>query len=250
MLAEPSESEKVDDSRIFHNQIRRLIDAKIPICLAMGEGGTSAGASERICDQFETQVSGHGTIESHLANTELPFAYRTALEEWLQGARTEALDRLTAGAEGQRYFKNVVGFVLLQASLILAFLFLGMIGTCLWLLPKMESLQADSFLEPGISLSALALLRNTMPYWAPLILISVCIVLVFRRFLFRRLIARIIPMHQDSYALSEFQSLFSRPARFQWLVSCVVLVCGVCVLLQALSVLGVTFELLTQLVVN
>ena len=248
MGVEPIETEKLVEVRLFHDQIRRLIDAKIPICVALGEGSTSAGAMDRICVHFETQFAGQGTIESYLADTELTSTYRVALEEWLQGARTEALDRLTAGAEGQRYFKNAVGFVLLQALIILGFLFLGMIGVCLWLLPKMESLQADSFHEPGIGLSALTLLRNAMPYWVPLVMFSVCIAWVFKRVLIRRLMASIIPMREDSYALSEFQSLFSRPARFQWLVSCVVLACGICVLLQALCVLGVTFELLTQLV--
>jgi len=112
----------------------------------------------------------------------------------------------------------------------------------------MEQIQQDSFVKPGPGLAMLAFLRDTMPYWGVIIPIAACIAILFRRRFSQRLMARIAPIREDSYALSEFQGIFSRSARFQWLVSLVVIACGVCVLLQALSVLGVTIELLMQLV--
>jgi type II secretory pathway component PulF len=247
-MEQRSELERVDDARVFHHQLRRLIDAKIPICLDPRGGVSSVRSMEMIHAQFESHLKGQGTIESYLSDSGLPTAYRMALEEWLGGSPSEALDRLTVGAEGQRFLKKAVGFVFLQASLILGFLFLGMVCTCVWLLPKMERLQSDSFVEPGQGLKMLSRLRDSLPYWGPMVGAVACIAFLFHRSLFRLVMARTAPMRDDSYALSEFQGLFSRPVRFQWLVSWVVIVCGVCVLLQALSVFGVTIELLTQLV--
>ncbi len=249
-MEQRSEQERVDDARLFHNQLSRLIDAKIPICLDPLDGVTSSRSMKLILAGFESHIESKGTLESYLTDSALPTAYRLALEEWLEGASSDALDRLTVGAEGQRFFKKAVGFVFLQASLILGSLFLGMICTCWWLLPKMERLQADSFVEPGTGLKILSLLRDSLPYWGPMVPIVVCLTLLFHRSLFRKVMARTAPMREDSYALSEFQSLLSRPVRFQWLVSWVVIACGICVLLQALSVFGVTIELLTQLVTS
>lgn len=245
-----TEAEVVESVKAFHELLRRVIAAKIPICLAFGTGSNSVHAMDLISDRFESHVVNHGTIESYLADKQLPSAYRVALEQWLLGAHTEAMDRLVSGAEGQRYFKNSVGFVLLQASLILGFLFVGMIAICLWLLPKMEALQSESFTEPGIGLTLLAALAKTLPYWSFLILGFAIVSFFFRRAISEQVLARVAPMREESFALSEFQSLFSRPARFQWLVSCVVVLCGFFVLLQALSVVGVTVELLTQLVAS
>ena len=245
-----TEAEVIESVKAFHELLRRFIAAKIPICLSFGAGTCSVHAMDLISDRFESHLANHGTIESYLADTQLPNAYRVALEQWLLGANTEALDRLVSGAEGQRYFRNAVGFVLLQASLILGFLFVGMVGICLWLLPKMEAIQSESFTEPGIGLTLLASLARTLPYWSLLILGFAIVSFFFRRAISEHVLARVAPMREESYALSEFQSLFSRPARFQWLVSCVVVLCGFFVLLQALSVVGVTFELLTQLVAS
>jgi len=245
-----AEHERTDDARTFHCQLRQLIAAKIPICLDPRDGGTSARSMEMIHARFESHIQCQGTIESYMLDTALPAPYRIAMGQWLQGSPSEALDRLTVGAEGQRFFKNAVGFVFLQASLILGSVFLGMVGICFWLLPKMEQLQADSFVEPGPCLRLLTLVRDTLPIWGLLIFALACIALLFHRRLFRRVMARMAPMREDSYALSDFQGLFSRPVRFQWLVSLVVILCGGCVLLQALSVLGVTIELLMQLVTS
>jgi hypothetical protein len=245
-----TEAEIVESVKTFHELLRRFIAAKIPICLAFGTGCSSVHAMNLISDRFESHVVNHGTIESYLSDKQLPNAYRVALEQWLLGAHAEALDRLASGAEGQRYFKNAVGFVLLQASLILGFLFFGMVAICLWLLPKMEALQSESFTKPGVGLILLAALAKTLPYWSFLIIAFAIVSFLFRRALSEQVLARVTPMREESYALSEFQSLFSRPARFQWMVSCVVVLCGFFVLLQALSVVGVTLELLTQLVTS
>ncbi len=244
----PIESEKVEGVRVFHDQLRLLIDAKIPICLESVQRCDSTRLLKQICDQFETHIGREGSIDGYFAVEKLPNAYRIALQQWLLGARTDALDRLTAGAEGQRYFKKAIGFVLLQASLIFGFWFVGIVCICLCLLPKMETIQADSFVEPGIALSWLSLVGRTLPYWAPLILATAFIAFLFRGAIVQRLMARIAPVRDDSFALTEFQGLFSRPARFQWLVNWVVVSFGVLVLLQALSVVGVTVELLKQLV--
>ena len=244
------EQERTDDARAFHSQLRQLIAAKIPICLDPRHGGTSAQSMESLYSRFESHLATQGTIENYLSDSALPASYRIAMRQWLQGSPSEALDRLTAGAEGQRFFRNAVGFVFLQASLILGTVFLGMVCICIWLLPKLERLQTDSFVEPGPGLRMLTLLRDTLPFWGSLIPLLTCIALLFHRRLFGRLIARMAPMREDSHALSEFQGLFSRPARFQWMVSLVVIVCGVFVLLQALSVLGVSIELFMQLVTS
>ncbi len=90
-------------------------------------------------------------------------------------------------------------------------------------------------------------MAKTLPYWSSFILGLAIVAVVFRRTVSEILMARIAPLSEESFALSEFQSLFSRPARFQWLVSSVVVICGVFVLLQSLSVMGVTLELLLQL---
>lgn len=243
-----TEAEVVENVKVFHELLRRFIAAKIPICLDFGAGTSSVHAMELIFERFDSHVVNHGTIASYLVDKKLPIAYRVALEQWLLGRHTEALDRLASGAEGQRYFKNAVGFVLLQAALILGFLFVGMLAICLWLLPKMEAIQSESFAEPGIGLTLLATLARTLPYWSSMIFGVAVIAFFFRRAISEWALARVAPMREESYALSEFQSLFSRPARFQWLVSCVVVLCGFFVLLQALSVVGVTFELLKQLV--
>jgi len=247
-MEEQTEQSSIESVRAFHLQLRQLIAAKIPVCLDPRDGGTSTQSMAALQSKFESHVASRGTLESYMSDSALPAAYRIALREWLQGVPTEALDRLTSGAEGQRYFKKAVGFLLLQALLILSCLFLGLVCTCIWLLPKMEQIQQDSFVEPGPGLAMLAFLRDTMPYWGVLIPIAACIAILFRRRFSQRLMARIAPIREDSYALSEFQGIFSRSARFQWLVSLVVIACGVCVLLQALSVLGVTIELLMQLV--
>lgn len=244
------EQERTDEARAFHSQLRQLIAAKIPICLDPRNGGTSAQSMESLHSRFESHLVNHGTIESYLSESALPAGYRIAMRQWIQGSPLEALDRLTVGAEGQRFFKNAVGFVFLQASLILGTVFLGMACICIFLLPKLKRLQADSFVEPGPGLRMLTLLRDTLPLWGSLIPLLACIVLLFHRSLFGRLMARMAPMQEDSHALSEFQCLFSRPACFQWMVSLVVIVCGGCVLLQALSVLGVSIELFMQLVTS
>lgn len=243
-----SELESIEVVRAFHSQLRQLIAAKIPICLDPSHGGASSKAIEALKSGFESHVASGGPIEVYRSDCSLPPAYRVALGEWLQGSPTQALDRLTTGAEGQRFFKKAIGFVLLQSLLVLSCLFFGMVGICYWLLPKMQQIQADSFVEPGLGLRMLSFLRDTLPYWGLLLPVTVCVALLFRRALAQRFMARVAPIQNDSHALFEFQGIFSRPARFQWLVSLVVIACGGCVLLQALSVLGVTIELLMQLV--
>lgn len=243
-----SEQENIELVRAFHSQLRHLIAAKIPICLDPCKGGTSKLAFQTLQSRFETHVTDRGTVESFASDSSLPAAYRIALGQWLAGLPTAALDRLAGGAEGQRYFKKAVGFVLLQAMLILGSVFLGMVGICNWLLPKMEQIQTESFVEPGPGLKTLAFLRDSMPYWGIVVPMMACMGVLFRRGLSQRLMARVALIQNDSHALSEFQGVFARPARFQWLVSLVIIVCGGCVLLQAISVMGVTIELLLQLV--
>ena len=243
-----SEKETIEEVRAFHSQLRQLIAARIPICLDPRDRRSSAQSMETLEMRFELHLSNRGTIESYVSDPTLPVAYRVALDQWLHDSPTEALDRLAAGAEGQRFFKNAMGFVLLQALLILSCVFLGMVCICLWLLPKMEQIRADSFVEPGPGLRMLSMMRDTLPFWGLLIPGLAVIALLFRHSLSQRLMVRLSPMREDSHALSEFQGVFARPARFQWLVSLVVIACGGCVLLQAFSVLGVTIEILTQLV--
>ena len=243
-----SEKETIDEVRAFHSQLRQLIEARIPICLDLGDRRSAAQLMATFDTRFELHLSNRGTIDDYVSNPALPAAYRVAFDQWLHGSPTEALDRLTNGAEGQRFFKNAMGFVFLQALLILSSVFFGMVCICLWLLPKMEQIQADSFVQPGPGLRMLTLLKATLPFWGLLIPGLAVIALLFRHSLSQRLMVRLSPMREDSHALSEFQGIFARPARFQWLVSLVVIACGGCVLLQAFSVLGVTIEILMQLV--
>ena len=243
-----SELERVQDANAFHAQIGSLVAAKIPVCLVSHVDETATASVESLHAKLESHLSGQGTLETYLSDSTLPENYRMAMNDWLRGAKREALERLTAGAEGQRFYGHAVGFVFLQAVIILGAVFFGMVVTCYWLVPKMERIQGDTFVQPGIGMSTLTTLRGGLPYWGPLILFAAMMVLFFHQKIIVWLISRCAPLHPDSYALSEFQSLYSRPARFQWLVSLVVVACGICVLVQAMSVLGVTIEIVTQLV--
>ena len=121
------EQENAQDALAFHAQLRSLIEANVPVCIDDCGGHASLASIESLQTRLQSHIDSHGTIDATLSDDSLPLGYRIAMREWLDGAKQGSLERLTAGTEGQRFYRNAVSFIFLQASLILGAVLVGMV---------------------------------------------------------------------------------------------------------------------------
>ncbi len=230
----------------FHHQLSTLIAAGVPVHLMGGGRQASQRQLQSITDGYNRAGQLGMTVEEFLSEESTPAIYREAARQWLSGHRSIALDHVICIGESRRYLSYAIGFIGLQASLILISVYLGLVWVCVSLLPQMISLQKGSFTEPGFALRWMIFLRETIMIWG---LMVPCLLLglwLFRRCLYQKFSLYFAPITVASQSLAPLSSILSRPARFQWIASISIALCGIAVLALAVSIVGTTIELWIQ----
>ena len=228
----------------FHSQIEQIDRAKIPLTLYPN---CRLSIVEQLAALRKRFLSGDGhqyNASEVLESGDCPANYRMALEFWLRGEYQRSLDQLSARAETRRYVHRSVQFVALQVMLIFGGVFVGLIATCVWLYPRVESFSEPHINEPGPGLRLLATLRNTLPIWGiavPLFVISMwsCWKLGFIR-------SRNKTMAAEFLWLRELGGLHGPPGQFRAWAGLAMVACGLSVLVFGVSLFWPAIELLLR----
>lgn len=230
----------------FHRQLSALIAAGAPVHLIEGSRQSSHQQLTSITESFTRAIGTGLKVDEFLDEESTPAIYREAARLWLSGQRSIALDHIICIGESRRYLSHAIGFIFLQASLILITVYLGFVWVCISLLPQMISLQKGNFTEPGFALRTMIFLREKILIWGPMVPCLLLGLWLFRRSLFQKFSLYFAPITRASQSLAPLSSILSRPARFQWIAGISIALCGIAVLALAVSIVGTTIELWIQ----
>ena len=139
----------------------------------------------RINASVARRVSRGDSVEEALEAEEgVPDWYRNLIVSGLQSDNMDAalreFSRVANSAEESRF---VTESALFYPLVVCGLAYLGMIGFCLFFVPRMESAYASFGIQPGTGLVVLQKLRDTLPIW---IAIPPILLLLFVAWRFRR----------------------------------------------------------------
>src|SRR5262249_20914922 len=136
----------------------------------------------RINSSVARRVSRGNSLEEALeAEEETPDWYRNLIISGLQSdnmnAGLQELSRVANSAEESRF---VTESALFYPLVVCGLAYLGMIGFCLFFVPRLESAYASLEIRPGTGLAVLQKLREALPIWGPIPPIVLLIFIAWR----------------------------------------------------------------------
>ena len=158
----------LDDFMALNDQIVALIEAGVPIDVGLGESRADiAGALSQINALVARRVSqGQSLVDAVRDEPSLPGRYRSIV---LSGLRSENLivalstwTRLGASIESSWH---TVRTSLRYPLVLCAMVYVGLIGLCLFLVPRFEHFFDSLGMRAGFVLQLLQALRDSMPIW-------------------------------------------------------------------------------------
>jgi type II secretory pathway component PulF len=177
---------ELDDFMAFNDQLLALIEAGVPIEASQEIPDRDLSAMlTRINASVARRVSRGNSVEEALeAEKAVPDWYRNLIVSGLQSDDMDAalreFSRLSNSAEESRF---VTESALFYPLVVCGLAYLGMIGFCLFFVPRMESASASFGIQPGTGLAVLRKLRDTLPIW---VAIPPTLLLLFVAWRFRR----------------------------------------------------------------
>jgi type II secretory pathway component PulF len=145
----------------------------------LAEAGVPIGVGQKVPDRdfsamltrvnasVARQVSRGDSVEKAIeAEEALPEWYRSLILSGLQNDNMEeALRDFGRVADSSEESRFVAESALFYPFVVCGLAYLGMIGFCLFFVPRMESAYASFEIKPGTGLVVLEKIRNTLPIW-------------------------------------------------------------------------------------
>lgn len=156
----------LEDFMALNDQVAALIEAGVPMetGLPLASGDLKAQL-QAINANVARQVSQGATLDAALAAT--PPLYgsivRTALNAGQLPFALQSFHRL---AEARAAAIQAATFSVIYPAIVLLLVYLGLVFFCLWLVPTLQEMYFSAGLVPRRALAILAMLRDTLPYWA------------------------------------------------------------------------------------
>lgn len=158
----------LDDFMALNDQLAALLQAGVPVEVGLGQGGRDPTATlQQINASVARRVSQGTSLSDALNNDDaVPSAYRGLIQVGLQsGNLADALSghcRLAQSVEGTRH---AVWQGLLYPLIVCCLAYAGLIALCMLFVPVLEDLYLTLQMQPGLGLSVLQGLRDTLPVW-------------------------------------------------------------------------------------
>ena len=177
---------ELDGFMVFNDQLLALIEAGVPIEVGQEIPDRDLPTMlARINASVARRVSrGHSVEQAIEAEENLPDWYRNLIVSGLQSDNMDAalreFSRVANSAEESRF---VTESALFYPFVVCVLAYLGMIGFCLFFVPRMESAYSSFEIQPGSGLVVLQTLRQSLPTWiaVPPILLLLFVAWRFRR---------------------------------------------------------------------
>ena len=156
----------------FNRELLALSATGLPLDLGVTERSESIKARlERINTALATRIQrGQGIEQAICEDSELTPQYRAAVLTWLRCSDpTVALDGLAAPTVARRQLGLSIGQSMLYPLIVVTLTYFGFLYLCGVTAPKIEAIYQQIAQTPSDSLEFLAVGRQLMPIWAPLI---------------------------------------------------------------------------------
>jgi type II secretory pathway component PulF len=168
---------ELDNFMAFNDQLLALVEAGVPISVGQQVPDRRFSAMlTRVNASVARQVSRGDSVEKAIeAEEDLPDWYRGLILSGLQNDNMdEALREFSRVADSSEESRFVAESALFYPFVVCGLAYLGLIGFCLFFVPRMESAYASFEIKPGTGLVILEKLRSTLPIWVavpPLLLL-------------------------------------------------------------------------------
>jgi len=177
---------ELDDFMALNDQLSALIEAGVPIGVGQEIPDRDLPAMlSRINASVARRVSRGESVEEALeADGAVPEWYRNLI---VSGLRSDDMDGALRGfsrvANSAEESSFVTESAVFYPLVVCGLAYLGMVGFCLFFVPRLESAYASFGLQPGTGLAVLRKLRDALPIWiaAPPMLLLLAIVWRYRR---------------------------------------------------------------------
>lgn len=159
----------LDEFSALNDQLSALAKAGVPLDIVLGDANRSAAkALERIRATVVRRVQRGENLEEAISgdDDDIPSSYRSLLQVGINsGSIAAGLDdsnRVAESIENSRYtLESAVVYPLVVCLLV----YVGLVGSCLYLVPVLEGQYESLRREPGPALRVLQTLRDMLPYW-------------------------------------------------------------------------------------
>ena len=177
---------ELDDFMAFNDQLLALIEAGVPV-------GAGQEVPDRDLPAMLTRINamvarqahrGGAVVEAIESGERIPEWYRNLV---VTGLRSGSLDttlrefsHVASSADESRYVSESA---LIYPLIVCGLAYLGLIGCCLFFIPRMEAAYTTLRLNPGSGLLLLQTIRDTLPIWiaVPPLLLLIGMLLRSRR---------------------------------------------------------------------
>jgi len=176
----------LDDFIAFNDQLLALIEAGVPIAIGQEiPDGDIHAMLTRINSSVARRVSRGDSIEEALEyDGAVPEWYRNLIVSGLQSNKMdEALREFSGVASSAEESQFITESALFYPFVVCGLAYLGVIGFCLFFVPRMESTYASFHIQPGTGLVILKWLRDTLFFW---IVVPPALLLLFLAWRYRR----------------------------------------------------------------
>lgn len=168
---------ELDDFMAFNDQLLALIEAGVPVEAGQEIPDRDLSAMlTRINASVARRVTRGESVEEAIeAEEPLPDWYRNLVVSGLRSDNMDAalreFSRVSSAADESRF---VTESALFYPGIVCVLAYLGMIGSCVLFVPRVEAFHTSLGIQPGTGLAVLRRLRDTLPIWvavAPTILL-------------------------------------------------------------------------------
>lgn len=175
----------LDDFMALNDQLAALAQAGVPLDIDVGRRGADpAAALEKINALIARRVSQGATVAEALESEQQAVtpSYRSLMQAALRsGNVSAALNGSHSLAESAADSWQTVLLSLLYPTVVCSFAFAGLIGCCLFFVPKLESMYVSMRIQPGMGLTLLRTLRDTLPYWIAIPPLALILAVIWSR---------------------------------------------------------------------
>lgn len=173
----------LDDFSALNEQLAALVDAGVPLDVALGNRHRSASAALQRIETIVTRRVNRGETLGEAVegdDDELPASYRSLLQTRMHsGNISMSLDGSNHVAESIDESRFTLTSALIYPLVLFFLAYLGLIGFCLYLVPVLQGMYESVRTVPGPALRILEHLRGTMLFWSaipPLLLVVAFVV--------------------------------------------------------------------------
>jgi general secretion pathway protein F len=175
----------LDDFMALNDQLAALAQAGVPLDIDVGrQGADPAAALEKINALIARRVSQGATVADALESEQQAVtpSYRSLMQVALRsGNVSAALNGSHSLAESVADSWQTVLLSLLYPTVVCSFAFAGLIGCCVFFVPKLESMYESMRIQPGLGLALLRTLRDTLPYWIAIPPLALILAVIWSR---------------------------------------------------------------------